>query len=552
MQPVRPVRRLVLTIALIATVTSASASFADGDEPRRPAEHTVAAAYNGIVLPQTWPPRMKQLPRDPVTPSYLRSPPAVIPIDVGRQLFVDDFLIESTTLKRTFHRPAYYEHNPVLKPDQPWETKTEPNPCAMVFSDGVWYDSRDKLFKMWYMSGYVAGTGYATSKDGIHWTKPRLDVVPNTNLVQQGRRDSSTIWLDYEAADPADRFKMAYYASGGLALSTSPDGIHWTEPQRSGPTGDRTTFFYNPFRKRWVFSIRAGASGFGRIRRYWEADDFLGGADWKSGEPALWAGADSADHQRDDLKTPPQLYNLDCAAYESLLVGLFTIWRGQPGDRAKPNEVCIGFSRDGFQWHRPDRRAFLPVSEQYGDWNWGNVQSAGGGCLVVGDKLYFYVSGRTGIRGSRNSGVCSTGLGTLRRDGFASMDAGAEEGVLTTRPLTFTGRHLFVNGNFSEGQLEAEILDAEGNVVEPFTRKNCIAVKTDSTRAPVRWNATKDLAMLTGKPVKLRFYLRGGRLYSFWVSPDQSGASYGFVAAGGPGFEGPRDTVGATDNKPVR
>ena len=33
-----------------------------------------------------------------------------------------------------------------------------------------------------------------------------------------------------------------------------------------------------------------------------------------------------------------------------------------------------------------------------GDWNWANVQSAGGGCPVVGDRLYFYVSGRRGCR----------------------------------------------------------------------------------------------------------------------------------------------------------
>src|SRR5947208_10581554 len=37
---------------------------------------------------------------------------------------------------------------------------------------------------------------------------------------------------------------------------------------------------------------------------------------------------------------------------ESLIVGLFTIWRGQPQDRPKPNEVCVGFSRDGFHWFR--------------------------------------------------------------------------------------------------------------------------------------------------------------------------------------------------------
>src|SRR5262245_15080691 len=58
--------------------------------------------YNGIVLPRPWPPRLADFPTsvetDPITPPYLISPPAVIPIDIGRQLFVDDFLIAETTL----------------------------------------------------------------------------------------------------------------------------------------------------------------------------------------------------------------------------------------------------------------------------------------------------------------------------------------------------------------------------------------------------------------------------------------------------------------------
>ena len=500
--------------------------------------------YNGIVLPEPWPPRMNELPRDPVTPPYLESPPEVIPIDVGRQLLVDDFLIEQTNLKRTFHTATYYGENPVLTPDRPWETGTQPNPCAMVFSDGVWYDPQDQLFKMWYMGGYVAGTCYATSTDGIHWEKPQLDVFEGTNLVQQGYRDSSTTWLDHATGDPQARFKMAWFDSGGLSLSTSPDGVHWSEPVRSGPTGDRTTFFYNPFRKRWIFGIRAGAGGFGRIRTYWEAEDFLSDADWKPDEPVLWCGADSADPKRDDLNTPPQLYNLDCVAYESLLLGLFTIWRGQPADRAKPNEVCVGFSRDGFHWHRPDRRAFIPVSEHYGDWNWGNVQSAGGGCLVVGDELYFYVSARAGIQGSRSSGVSTTGLATLRRDGFASLDADQTEGTLTTRPLRFQGHYLFVNAGVDGGELRAEVLDAEGRVIGPFSRENAVPLSKDTTLSQLRWQGTDDLSQLAGRPVRFRFHLAQGSLYAFWVSPDSSGASHGYVGAGGPALPGPIDTVG--------
>ena len=48
----------------------------------------------------------------------------------------------------------------------------------------------------------------------------------------------------------------------------------------------------------------------------------------------------------------------------------------------------------------PDRRPFIPVSERVGSWNWANVQSAGGCCLVVGDQLHFYVSGRQGVPGT--------------------------------------------------------------------------------------------------------------------------------------------------------
>jgi hypothetical protein len=61
----------------------------------------------------------------------------------------------------------------------------------------------------------------------------------------------------------------------------------------------------------------------------------------------------------------------------------------------------------------------------------------------------------------------------------------------------------------------------------------------------VRWKGADDLGGLAGKTVALRFRLRSGKLYAFWVSPEASGASHGYVAAGGPGFTQIRDTVGA-------
>jgi hypothetical protein len=321
---------------------------------------------------------------------------------------------------------------------------------------------------------------------------------------------------------------------------------------RTGLTGDRTTFFHNPFRRVWVYSLRgeSSAGGLGRHRRYWETPDLFTNVNWNKDEPVVWIGADSADPRRPEFDVPAELYNLDCVAYESVVLGLFTIFRGERTEREKPNDVCVGFSRDGFHWDRPERRSFIQVSERVGSWNWANVQSAGGCCLVVGDKLHFYVSGRRGLPGTNAPGVCSTGLATLRRDGFASMDDADEErrvrrvtpstppGTLTTRPVRFSGRHLFVNIDAAAGELRVEMLDREGRTIAPFSAANCLPVTADSTRARVTWSTAPDLARVAGEIVRFRFHLRRGRLYAFWVSPSVDGPSMGYVAAGGPGFSG--------------
>ncbi|MGB2820958.1 MAG: hypothetical protein WBF17_08255, partial [Phycisphaerae bacterium] len=360
--------------------------------------------YNGIVLPEQWPPRRAELSREPMPVPYLKSPPKVIPIDVGRQLFVDDFLIEATTLKRTCHLAEYHRDNPVVTYDKPWE-KEGRAPFAAVFSDGVWYDPTDPDgpgFKMWYLGGYLKGTCRATSSDGLHWEKPPLDVEKGTNITMRHYRDSSTVWLDHAEADPTRRYKMFTTLSKDgwrLALHCSPDGIHWSKPLAVSPKiGDRTTVFYNPFRKVWVWSLRISYSGVGRARAYREHADAVEGMTWEQKDTALWLCADKLDpHHPKFPQVAPQLYNFDAVAYESLMLGLFAIHQGPPNSQCarlkiqKRNEVLLGFSRDGFHFHRPDRRRFIGVTETDGAWNWGNVQSAGGGCLVVGDKLYFYV-----------------------------------------------------------------------------------------------------------------------------------------------------------------
>ncbi len=527
--------------------------------------------YNGIRLPEPWPPRIDAFKppeqTEPAKPYYLEKPPAVILIDVGRQLFVDDFLVDSTNLVRSFHKLELYEGNPIFRPEKPWEAKGSyreyHGPYAMPFSDGVWYDPKDKLYKMWYMAGLLYATCYATSHDGLKWERPSLDVVPGTNIVQSGNRDSATVWLDLDDPDPQRRYKMFRFEKTprrGFVLHFSADGIHWSEEiRRTGPAYDRTTAFYNPFRKVWAYSIKGlhpkvDEHGPFQIRRYWETADLLTSPMWPKYESALlWANTDQLDPPLVDREPRrAYIYDLDAVAYESLILGMFTIhqrYADQELGRPKKNEIFLGFSRDGFSWDRPWRKPLVGISDTRGDWKWGNVQPVGGCCLVVGDKLYVYFSGRAGSgrlpkEQSFWDGDGSTGIGFLRRDGFASMDTGSGEGTLLTRPVRFSGRHLFVNADV-RGTLQVEVLDDKGAAVPGFGRDDCVPGKGDKTLQAVSWKSGKDLSALAGKPVRFRFHLADGKLYSFWVSPDASGASYGYVAAGGPGFTSSRDTVGA-------
>ena len=458
-----------------------------------------------------------------------------ISIDGGRQLFVDDHLVDSTTLPRVFHQAAFWDRNPVLQPDRPWEEAGLPTACAMPFSDGVVYDPESRLYKLWYLAGLGGrNTCLATSTDGREWQKPDWKVVGGTNIVWPAHpahgRDSHTV-----VRDPLDRewpFKMGSSSSGrpdgsDYWLLGSRDGVRWT---RLGETptrvGDRTTIFYNPFRKKWVFSVRTGGEVQAppRHRLYQESDTFVP----RLWSPKYWVGADPLDAFNPIANgSPPQLYNLDCVAYEGLLLGLFTIFRGDLNDRPKLNDLCVGFSRDGLTWHRPDRRPFIGLGAA-GSWNFGNVQSAGGCCVVMGDQLGFFVSGRAGIRATAEPGRSSTGLALLRRDGFASMEG---TGSLTTRPIVFSGRQLFVNAAV-DGELRAEILDVDRKVLVPADA--CVPVKGDSTRHVVRFTSLADLQSAAGRPLRLRFRLERAKLFAFWVSDSSAGRSGGYLAAGGP------------------
>ena len=520
--------------------------------------------YNGIELPDQWPPHYRE-PSDAVMEvPYLKKKPKTIPIDVGRQLFVDDFLIEKTTLKRTFHQAKKFEGNPVFKAETERElgpsSQGEKGEEATTFTGqgGVFYDPSEKLFKMFYVAGWRGPLSLATSPDmktwtrrgqllpeGLRWTGPKLATGGSDNCV----------WLDLNTKNPAESIKYLTCwehvpkdqkpQGFGHSLHVS-DGKTWSD---AVPTtiaaDDYCSFFFNPFRNKWCFSIKKGTSR-GRSRYYFESDEFLKGADWK--KSVFWTCTNKLDQPEaqggytgylDHVGEPAQLYSLNAVAYESLMIGMHYIHRGPK------NEICdkgkfpklidleLGFSRDGFHWDRPDRTPFIASSRTEGTWDRAYLHSTAGVFVVLDDQLVFPYMGTSGIAPSGHRGMYtggSIGLATLRRDGFASMDG---TGELTTQAIKFSGKHAFVNFT---GELKVETLDLNGKVTD--TSK---VLSGDHTKQRIEWQKRADLSSLANKNVKLRFTLTNGLLYSFWITDDENGASHGYVGAGGPAFKGVRD-----------
>ena len=524
---------------------------------------------NGITLPSVWPPRYA----DPTAPKempvpYLKQKPEVLPINRGRQLFVDSFLISNTNLTSVYHKANYYDLNPVLKVDRKWELTPEGYEYAAPFSDGIWYDDKDGKFKMWYLAGagYVDTlkhslyTCYAESLDGKTWTKPSLDIVPGTNVVDTMNRDASTVWLDRNEKDPSKRWKffnVEYkpdYIQWQYVLKYSADGIHWSKPvAQSGAVSDRCTAFYNPFTNKWVMSMRHHCNVSWRSRAYLEHADPEEAVSLahrlREGVPdkhiVFWFTPDDKEKRHERYPdVDPGIYNFDAIAYESIMLGFYSQWQGPENHIArglmipKRNEIMLGYSRDGFHFARPSHSPFMPVNETDGAWNYGNMQSVNGVPLIVGDSLYIYSSGRSKNGVWWDAGV-STGLATLRRDGFVSMRAGNKEGFLTTEKLSFDGKYFFVNADVKGkgAQLKVELLDADGNPIPGFTKRDCLVMRgADKTKLLVTWKGKNDLGELKGRTIRAKFYLTRGDLYAFWVSPWESGESRGYTGGGGPGL----------------
>ena len=257
--------------------------------------------------------------------------------------------------------------------------------------------------------------------------------------------------------------------------------------------------------------------------------------------PYAWVGADEADPPNpDEAAFPAELYNLDVIAYESVDVGLFSIFRGFGGGgeriTGELDELHAGYTRDGFHFYRPvPRKPFMSYSWPEFTPHRSDVQSIANGMLVTEDTVTIFASSRSGLpfSGPKHSpgGNHTVVAATIRRDGFASISNAGRvggktptvEALVVTRavvwqpPLAF----LFVNVRIAPGGwCRVGVRDPETNTtITGFAAGNssltaatgdtavgvCDAGGFDSTKAAVSWKGATDLRTVAGRPVQLTF-----------------------------------------------
>ena len=439
---------------------------------------------------------------------------AVIDVADSVQLFIDDYIIAQTNMDRSFHQGEKAEM--IFEPNQDilWERDG-----AYLYGT-VLYDEEEQIYKMWYAAyngsasevsndSKTVMTCYATSTDGITWERPNLGIVEyngNTNNNIIGNHHIASVFIDYDA--PADqRYTMITYLHDvHYYYLHSADGIHWSEPVSIISSGDVITAAYDKTNEQY-FSIAKFAES-GRREFFTMVGESIDNWNTPVMANSLANIVDAKEAWRADS------YGMGLYEREGVYIGFnweFYI----PSTNAMEGviETQLAFSRDlTEEWQRPTYEPMIPLGED-GAIDDGMIYTSSYP-MEVGDELWLYTGVWSGDHGTRERDAY-TYITKWRMDGFASMDAGSSEATLVTKPMTFTGNSLTINANANGGKLYAELLDANGNPIEGFTKADCNVISSDSVSQLVRWNGSADISALEGQVVTLKLYAENTEVYAF-------------------------------------
>lgn len=473
-------------------------------------------------------------------------------IDVGsrRELFVDQHLIESLDGARLqLHRPVRREI--VFRSDAEWEGNG--SAYQSVFQDG-------DRFRMYYRGGnHPASKAYETSKspweslcvaesrDGIHWTRPKLGIVEfngskqnnlilNEEMVSEigGSPAHTAVLKDSNPDCPeSERYKIVIVGRKprGLYLLVSADGFHFQlkshEPfATEGAFDSQNLLFwdsvgqvYREYHRQFDQGVRGVMTASSKKIDQFPQPQWLTYP--AAAEQALYTNQIQPYYRAPHIFMGfPMRYN-DRGWSPSMkkLPGLGEReYRAAKSRRYGTTVTDAAFmtSRDGVNFHRWEEGFIRPGPSRKDTWVygdnfvfWGMLQTKSH-LEDAPDEISLYAT-----EGYWEGNATSFRRYTLRLDGFVSVQAPFRGGELVTKPLTFDGNQLAINFSSSAaGGIRVEFQDEAGKPIPGFTLNDCDVQFGDEIDRVVSWQSKADVSQLAGESVRLRFEIRDADLFA--------------------------------------
>jgi len=470
-----------------------------------------------------------------VSTAQISADNAIRNIGNRRELFTDYWLIDSMkNCGLVMHEPA--DRGVVLSFNNPrWESVQ----CTYVT---VLQD--DTVFRLYYRAGITGTddggfqvTAYARSKDGINWTKPSLglfehqgnknnNIVLNNSLGDLAVHNFSPFIDRKPGVPPTEKYKALGGVGKGLFAYVSADGINWRRLSET-PVMTKAAFdgqnvsFWSESEQQYVCFYRTWTGpgnyqGFRTIGRAVSAD-FL---NWTL-EGKVNLGNTPQEHLYINQTAPyfraPHLYIGTAARYVTGRSAL-TVEQTRPlqlaqgyfsAAREGVSDAVLITSRGGSQMDRTFMSSFIRPGVGYNNWvsrsnfpalNVVQTGPAEMSVFVVQDyaqptnHLHRY---------------------SLRLDGFCSVQAPYEGGMMLSKPLKFNGSALYLNyASSAVGGVVVELADERGNVIPGYAAEACDVLIGNEIQRKVTWKGNADVKALSGKTVRLRIYMRDANLYS--------------------------------------
>jgi hypothetical protein len=378
--------------------------------------------------------------------------------------------------------------------------------------------------------------------------------------------------------DPEKRYRGFGLAPNrsSYEIYHSPDGLRWSETAVPGPyrdygilVRDSAALFWDERHQQWVSPCklcrRVGQWPDWSIRRCVAITTSDDERTWEVPELVL------APDARDDAETAQRIATMSDRVYtnhpdeywcdfqcmqvwpyEGLYIGLISVFDASgmapAGNQDGLCHLQLAVSRDLRNWTRvADRQIFIGLGAK-GAWDDSMILGISNAPVVLDDTIRIYYNGfavshmHPGYHEdpSRMPAVPGgLGLATIRRDGFVALEvgqigsgrvtpdasgrtsAGAGEGYFRTKHFTFTGDKLYLNVDSAahgraNGVTRVEFVEPDDTPIPGFSREECDPIKVDNVRHLVTWGGNLDVSSLQDRIVRLKFYCRTTRLYSFW------------------------------------